>query len=395
VAYKYIDATGVIIADTSANLAEVQNEFKIAFGADLDLTPSTPQGILITAETLTRDGVQSNNADLANQLNPNLAEGLFLDAVCALTGLQRTVATKTTVTATVTGVSGTILTVGAKAKTINEDEFEVITTTTIPISGTVDVLFQSVSYGNIPCLAGTLTQIVDGILGWETITNAANGVLGTYQQTDVALRLLRKNTLALQGISTPEAIISNLYKTEGVKSLQFRENVASTTEIIDGISMVSHSIYVCVDGGTDADVGMTLLENKSMGAGYNGTVTVAVAEPISGQTYNVTFDRPMEIPIKIRVTIKLINSTIDPQKDVKNIILAYANGEIDGEPGFTVGNSVSPYEVVAAVARLQGVYVQLCELTTVADNTFTQNTIPIAINEKATITSNYITVVVL
>ena len=44
--------------------------------------------------------------------------------------------------------------------------------------------------------------------------------------------------------------IKDLYATEGVTSLTFQENVAATTQTINGISMVGHSIYACVQGGT-------------------------------------------------------------------------------------------------------------------------------------------------
>lgn len=71
-------------------------------------------------------------------------------------------------------------------------------------------------------------------------------------------------------MSISEAITSALYAAEGVKSLSFRENTANTTATIDGISMVAKSVYVCVDGGTDAAVAAALLANKTCGAAWNG-----------------------------------------------------------------------------------------------------------------------------
>ncbi|MHC5543543.1 baseplate J/gp47 family protein, partial [Singulisphaera rosea] len=96
--YQYLDATGVIVPDTSSLLADVQSEYQAVFGADLIVTPDTPQGVLITAETLARTEVVNNNAALANQINPNIAGGVFLDAILALTGMQRTPASPTVVT---------------------------------------------------------------------------------------------------------------------------------------------------------------------------------------------------------------------------------------------------------------------------------------------------------
>src|SRR4051794_38182998 len=93
--FQYINATGVILPDTSGLLSDVQDEYKAVFGADLVVTPDTPQGVLVSAETLARTQVVQNNAALANQINPSIAGGVFLDALLALTGMQRTPASPT------------------------------------------------------------------------------------------------------------------------------------------------------------------------------------------------------------------------------------------------------------------------------------------------------------
>ncbi|OWK47548.1 hypothetical protein [Fimbriiglobus ruber] len=53
-------------------------------------------------------------------------------------------------------------------------------------------------------------------------------------------------------------------------SLTFQENVSASTQTINGISMVGHSIYACIEGGTDTAVAAALLENKSSGCAWNG-----------------------------------------------------------------------------------------------------------------------------
>ena len=82
--YDYVATTGVIVPDTAVIQTQVQDEYLAAFGSDLNISPSTPQGILITTETLARSSVADNNATLANQINPNESGGIFLDALLAL-----------------------------------------------------------------------------------------------------------------------------------------------------------------------------------------------------------------------------------------------------------------------------------------------------------------------
>lgn len=393
-AYNYITQTGVIVPDTSDILAQVQTEFKNALGQDLITSPSTPQGVLITGETSARSAVIQNNAALANQINPNLAGGVFLDAICALTGLERDAATSSTVTATISGIATTVIPEGSRAQTPAGNIFETTAEFTIGGGGTVSATFQSVEKGPISCDVGQLNQIVDGIIGWETVYNPAAATLGTNTQSDQSLRSLRKVTLALQGVSLAEAIVSGLYATEGVKSLSFRENTASTTQIIDGVSMVAHSIYVCVDGGTNTDVATTLLNTKSGGCAWNGSTLVEVVEPYSGQTYDVYFDRPDQVAFKVQCTASSISSLLNPQDVIPAAIMAYVNGEIDGEPGLIVGQDVSVFELAGAVNSLYpGIYISNMEVSVIdTDGDDWVNVIPIGINQIATLNINNIVV---
>ena len=81
--YNYINQTGVIMTDATVIMAEVIEEYQSTFGSDLNVDPSTPQGMLIVIETLSRIAVANNNAAIANQINPNISGGVFLDALLA------------------------------------------------------------------------------------------------------------------------------------------------------------------------------------------------------------------------------------------------------------------------------------------------------------------------
>lgn len=281
--YNFITSTGTITTDAGAILESVANEYKNVFGQDLVVPDSlnvegasTPQGLLIVTEALARIAVADNNVAVANQINPNLAGGIFLDAILALTGLQRTPASPSSVLCTLTGVEGTSIPAGSQASVDGTGSlFQLVTTTVIPQGGTISgVLFQSVEKGAIGCPAGDLTHIVSDVLGWETITNPAEAILGQATQSDVQARSMRLTTLASQGSSVAKAIMSNVMLVPNVKSLTFQENTAATTQIINGVSMVSHSIYACVDGGSDLAVAQALVSRKSAGASYNNTAPV-------------------------------------------------------------------------------------------------------------------------
>jgi hypothetical protein len=394
--YDYIDTTGTIVPDTADTQALVEQEYRDVFGQDLIVTPNTPQGVLIAAEVTARQAVARNNATLANQINPNLAGGVFLDAIWALTGGQRLAATKSVIPAvTLTGVPGTLVPAGSRAQTAAGDFFASAADATIGALGTVAVNFIAEEFGPVPAAVAALDIVVSAVLGWETVTNPTAATPGQLEESDVAARLRRRNTLALQGVALPEAIISGLYDTEGVRSVQFRENTTGGPLVIDTIPMVAHSIYACVDGGTDADVAASILRKKSLGADMNGATVVNVLDAASGQLYEIKFDRPTPVPVLARVTVRNQGATADPVRLVQNAILRYARGALSGEAGFTVGGSVSPFELGGAVNRVQpGLYVQLVELST-DGITWVTVEIPILINQIATIVAPSITVIVL
>ena len=266
------------------------------------------------------------------------------------------------------------------------DEFQSTTIATIPVGGSIDVVFQAVNSGAIICLAGTLTTIQSGIVGWNSITNATDGVEGNAQQTDSNLRLFRSNTLSSQAVQTTNAIISALYNVSGVLSLSFRENVESTTQIIDTITLVPHSIWACVYGGTDANIAQAIIDNRSAGSNFNGSVSVPITVS-SGQIINVLFDRPAVITMLVRITVKLTSTSSVTASLIQQTIYDYANGNIAGEPGFVVGSNVSPFEIASNVAILGGVYVQLVEIAPSSTAIYQSTEYAIAINEIASIPS--------
>lgn len=390
--YQYINTTGLVIPDTADVLSTVQQEFKDALQKqDLVMTADTPQGVLATAEALARTNVITNNAALANQINPNIAGGVFLDAIMALTGMQRTPQTKTVVSGvTLTGVPGTVISAGTVAQTAAGDQFESQSTITLNASGNGAVDFASISYGPIPCAASALNQIVTSVLGWETVNNSTAGALGTTTQSDASARALRNNTLAYQGVGLAEAITSALYATDGVRSLTFRENTADSTQTIDGISMISHSIYVCIDGGSDLDVAAALLENKSSGCGWNGGTSVSVIEPASGQNYTVKFDRPSLVHVLVRITTPNGNAS-----NITQSVLDYVAGNISGFSGYKVGEDVSTFEIAGAVlSENVGITISKVEISLYSPVSYSTNPISIGINQIASTTLSDITVVI-
>lgn len=385
--FKYIVETGTIVPDTSVVLLQVQNLFKLAFGSDLDVSPSTPQGLLINIFTLERIGLLANNAQLANQINPNLSGGVFLDAIFAFLDGQRTPASFSTLeNVALTGIASTIIPAGSQARnTVTNSLWELVSQATLDGSGNATGTFQAVESGPVTCNIGELTTIVSGVLGWETVNNPASEILGQSTQGDQQARNFRKATLANQSTSLAEAVTTALNKVNGVNSLSFRENIKSTPETIDNKLMDPNSVYVCVDGGLDQDIADALTAKKGTGCDYTGTVIVPTVVPFSSQVIDVKFDRPTIVNIFANVVASASAAIQDPADVIRQSIVDYANGLFSGEPGFIVGADVSPFELSGAInQREPTIFVSDLEIST-DGFTFTRQSIFIEIFQKASI----------
>lgn len=351
--YQYITSTGVIVPDTSVIRDEVISEWRAAFGQDLVVTSETPQGAMITIDVESRDGMVRNNAELANQINPDIAGGVFLDAIWALTRGRRRSATRSVLSGVeFRGIPGTIIPSRSVA-VVETTGARFLTSIDLVIgpSGLVTGQMVAEDTGPIAAPSGTLTQVASSVLGWEQVNNPTSAALGADRETDVASRKRRRNTLALQSISLPEAVISRVYGVDGVRSMSFRENITDTTQTIDGVVLLPHSIWACVDGGEETDVATALLASKTGGSNWNGDVLVSLIEPSSKQPYAVRFDRPQELSRIVRITVKA--TPLDAQAIVPDAVRRYAEGELDGENGLIVGEDLSPFEIAGAINEIE------------------------------------------
>lgn len=366
--YSYIDSAGVIIPDTSQTKAEVVAGFRSAFGADMPVDDSTPQGVLINLEVEARDAQIRHNAEIANQINPDYAGGVFLDGIWAWLGGARRPAVRSQLIGVIfSGAPGTLIPVGSVAEvSATQQRFTTTQPVIIGVGGSATVDMEAEDFGPIQVPVGGLDSVASSVLGWETVTNPNAAIPGSLAESDASARRRRRQTLAIQGLSIPEAITSELYSLDGVKSLAFRENTDSSTQVVDGVIMVEHSVWVCVDGGSSVEIAEALHRSKTIGAAWSNGAgapqSVPIVDEFSGQSYNILFDRPLDVPFFIRVTVK--PSSLDVSQLIPDIIMRFSEGELEGESGFTVGTDVSIFEISGAINQVEpSIFVKKVEVS--------------------------------
>ena len=159
---------------------------------------------------------------------------------------------------------------------------------------------------------------------------------------------------------------------------------------IQGVSLIANSIYTCINGGTSHNIAVALLENKSAGCAWNGTTSVSVTEPASGQTYPVNFDVAQNLGILVRVT-----TSNGVAANVQQAILDYAAGNIAGYSGLGCGTDVSPFEIAGAILNENpSYYISKVEVSLASPINYVTTTLPVAFNQVAYIPSTNITVII-
>ena len=254
--------------------------------------------------------------------------------------------------------------------------------TTVEFSGqgfdvsNYDEIMVSFSLGNGSTsnleIAYNNTAPYNGLAAWEgaplpdsdfylALTTTVTGVTtgGASAENDVAYSARQMRAMARAAAGIPAAIESNLWAVEGVRSVRVDWNAGLD---VDANGVPPKSVRATVAGGNVREIARTLLE-KGVGAGIAtaGSDTIAIQTSFGGQAVPVSFERPQEIPIYIRVRLITEPGRILPDSfitQIKDSIVAYIGGAAsDGTyyAGLMPGENVSRAQIDAAVCRFAGV----------------------------------------
>lgn len=298
---NYIDSTGLHLQALADIVTELETGFKTIYGNDISLDANSPDGQMINLFAQAKIDTLDLISSVYNSFSPNSAIGVSLDQRCALNGIVRKGATKTTVNVQVTtdrvvnliGVTngnGTPFTVsdtsGNKFYLTND------TTTT---NGVNTLHFTSAVAGAVFVSSGTITVIETILLGVLSVTNSGNALIqGVDEETDAALRYRRSVSVSNPSSGYLDGLMGALLALDDVKYAKVYEN---NTDLTDVYGIPPHSIWCVVDGGLSTDIADIIYQRRNAGCGmYYGTGSTGPTGP--AKTVNVTQLNGFDIPIK-------------------------------------------------------------------------------------------------
>jgi uncharacterized phage protein gp47/JayE len=336
--------TGITLPAESDILAGVLADFNAAFGGNLNPDLATPQGQLASSLTAIIGDKNANFAKYVNQVDPDTADGRMQDGIAKIYFITRLPATSTSVAVFCSGLSGTVIPLGALIQDGNGVQYVCTGGGTIGAGGNVTLNFAAVATGPIACAPGAITTIYRAIPGWDSVTNAGAGVIGSNVESRADFEYRRKQSVAGNAVGVLPSIYANVFAVPGVADVYAIENNTSAAITRGSITIPAYSIYVAAVNGTDLAVATAIWQKKPPGAGYAGNTTVNVTDPsgysIPLPTYAVKFQRPVAQPILFAVQIANTSglpSDIIAQTQAA-ILAAFAGA--DGGPRARIGSTL-------------------------------------------------------
>ena len=333
------DENGIIIQTLMEILAEREEVCRATFGDDFFITGESAVANLQSVDADREFDIQELLLYIASQLDPNQAEGIWLDYICALNNISRYRATKSTIPITVTGTVGTAKNIGdilivdgtSDEYYTNNEAF------VIGQDGTANVQFQATSWGEITALSTSSFSLKTPSSGITSVAynTAGTAVVGRDTETDEELRSRRTEAVTYTASSILSSIKATVQQLSGVRYINAYEN--DTMQTVD--TLPAKSFEIVVEGGDDDEIGKAILQKKPAGIQAYGNL-IKTVEDDDGNQFKIGFTRPDKVPVDFKIVfVSNIRQTDEWKQNLKNeIVTAF-------DTLYTVGESVYSYNL--------------------------------------------------
>lgn len=327
--------TGLYPDEITVVRENVRQDWIDAFKKDglppLNTEPETPAGQLIDSQTAAIADKDAEVLYLANQFNPETAEGIWQDALAKIYFLKRKNAQPSEAVCTCTGLTGTVIPAGALIQSPQGDgiQWSCAEDTTIPLSGSISVRFVCLTTGPIMASADTLTQIVTVVPGWDSVTNPTAAIVGRDEETRIELEKRRYASVAANAHGSVAALYGAIANIEDVIDVVVLENATNETVVQWGVSIPGHSVSISVVGGDDAGIAQAIYEKKDAGCGTAGNTTVTYQDDAlpGAPLYSYQIERPATLAFGVKITIRATAATPNNIESlIKTAVLNDFNG---------------------------------------------------------------------
>ncbi len=343
------DATGLrvrTLEETRENMRENVRDSP-ELGPDIQTGDYSVTGMLIDASARPVSDTDDLLSNVYQGWDPDSADGVQLDNVSTFTGITRQGATRSFGDALLGGTPGTVIPALSKFQVTNGEVARTKVEATIDPGGTVSVAGEAVDAGPISFAAGSLTEIVDAVSGWTSVTNPLDWDDGDAAETDSELRQRRARSLSAGGSSTDSAIRARL---EDLDDVEAAACISNRTLETDQYGVPGKAAWIIIDpSSVDPEtVAATIWGPAGFPSGIyshgseQGTIT-----DDQGYAQIVRWDWATTVQIFVEVT--LVKKAGYPSSDdpVKEAVVAWAQSALN------LAGAVDPQEIDTWVGNYQ------------------------------------------
>ena len=316
--------------------------------ATLALDDETPLGQIVGIMALGLAEADEVVVHVSNALSLSHASGRQLDDLGSLLSITRKAATKSTVTATLYGVSGTTIPAASRAQTEAGDDFSLDADALIGAGGSVDAAMTAVKSGAITVAQGTLTRIATAVSGWTSVNNGVAATVGRARETDSEFRARYRLSTARLANGTISALESAIAEAGAVR-FRIRSNDTANPVIVQNVSIPSHSVMPIIDINVGTFNSTTLRTEltrvKNLGIAYAGGATLDAATGIRYQPAQLS-------RVRVQVTIRTDDAfSADGILQIRQNLVNYAAGTWTGgaglfdTSGFQIGEPIDEHRL--------------------------------------------------
>lgn len=359
-ATRELTAAGLTVKTTD----EVRDDLRDAvhgsseFGEETSVGSSSVMGQIIDVHAASISDLDDMAQAVYDAFNLDAAEGVSLDNLAALVGLVRKAATYSTVILTLGGTPTTVIPSGSRARVPDGTIVALDAEATIGGGGTVDAAATATETGPLEAAAGSITEIVDAVSGWDTVTNAEDATLGTNVETDEELLARRERSLAVGGNCTDQAIRANLEALPDVTSASVISNRTLVTDSY-GIPGKAFLAVLWPTGLDEERVAETIWLSAPAGIRAHGDEEYVITDDQDyQQTVRFSYATPQEVYLVANVTTKT-GYPLDGDDLVEIALLNHGNTfrpgqnvEPDYFEGYVLYDSDDQVEGIAAITVL-------------------------------------------
>lgn len=315
------------------------------FGADAQTGAETPLGQVLDPNADRMGELWELAQAVYDAFDLDAAEGVQLDNLGSINGVERQPATATTVTLTIGGADSTDIPQGTRYRVPGGAIFATDELANTGGGGTVDVSATATETGPQEAAAGSVTEIVDAVVGIDSVTNAADAVPGSDIESDSAYRLRIQEEQDAGGNSTDQAIQSEIVALDAVTAAKV---ISNRTLVTDGNGTPGKSFLTVVWPNTlttaqEQHVAEILWNNLPTGIYSHGTDVIATVTDSQGKSEIVRFDYATQVNIWWEIDITATGDYPSNGDDlVEDAVLAYGQALL-------VGDDVEPVKALRLI----------------------------------------------